>query len=145
MAALVAADRARQDAIDELMKLGAIRSHSLVGDLGEALASSFYGVGLEPPSTPGYDLITPENLRVQVRTLRCSKHNFRTRIGRLREPYDVLLAIRLDEEYAPTEALEIPREVIEDQFEDRTVTWTRRLASDPRVRRIAGPELLSPG
>jgi hypothetical protein len=98
MERLIAAERARREAIAELMKLGVIRSRSLVCDLGEAIAAAYYGVTLAPPATPGYDLETTDGRRVQVKTLRCTATNVRNSIGVLREPYDVLFAIRLNED-----------------------------------------------
>ena len=57
MARLRAAERERRAAIDELIRLEAIRSHVLVRDLGELIAARYYGVALPSPFTPGYDLV----------------------------------------------------------------------------------------
>lgn len=138
MARLTKAERARRRAINDLLALGVIRSRGIVGELGEALAAAFYGVQLALPSTAGYDLVTRDGVRVQVKTLRCTPENMRASIGPLREPYDVMLAIRLDEDYSPLEAIEVPREVVEEYFGHGRVTWQKRLANDPRVRRIPG-------
>lgn len=142
MERLISAERERRAAIGELMALGVIRSRTLVGDLGEALAAAFYGVPLPRPSNPGYDLTNLDGLNVQVRTLRCTPENFRTSIGVMREPYDVLFAIRLDEDYGPLEAIEAPRDAVEHFFGRGRVTWTKRFASDPRVRHIPASTLL---
>jgi hypothetical protein len=106
------AERMRRDAINDLRALGALRSRGLVADLDELLAADFYDVELAPPSTPGYDMITADGRRVQVRTLRSTPTNHRTSMGDMKEPYDTLLAIRLDEDYGPTAAFEIPRAVL---------------------------------
>lgn len=136
------ADRARRDAVERLLGLGAIRSRSAVGDIGEGYAAAYYGVELAPPSTPGYDLKV-RGKRVQVRTLRCTERNFRTTIGALKDAYDVLFAIRLDEDYLPIEAIHVPRPVVEERFPSgRRVTWTVGMSNDPRVRRISAEELL---
>lgn len=142
MERLTRAERERRAAIGELMRLGVIRSRTLVGDLGEALAAGFYGVPLPPRSNPGFDLTRRDGVRVQIRTLRCTPENFRTSIGVMREPYDVLFAIRLDEDYAPLEAIEAPREAVEHFFGRGRVTWTKRFASDPRVRHVPATELV---
>lgn len=142
MERLTRAERERRAAIGELMALGVIRSRTLVGDLGEGLAAAFYGVPLPPPSNPGFDLTNKDGLNVQVRTLRCTPENYRTSIGPMREPYDLLFAIRLDEDYAPLEAIEAPRAVVEDFYGRGRVTWTKRFANDPRVRWIPGSALL---
>lgn len=141
MRKLAEADRARRSAVKDLIALGVVRTRSLVGDLGETLAARFYGVQLEPPSTPGFDLRTRDGQRVQVRTLRCTPENLRTTVGTPNRSYDLLFAIRLDAEYRPIEAIEIPREVIEEYFGEGRVSWTQRLETDPRVRRISKAEL----
>jgi len=141
------AARAHREAIEQLRKLGAIRSRSLVGDLGERLAADYYGVELEPASTPGFDLVTREadRRRVQVKTLRDTPSNHRGSSSPLSEPYDLMLAIRLDENYEPVHAIEVSREVLEEFFGKGRVSWTRRLEDDPRVRRITKEELLITG
>lgn len=141
MRKLAEADRARRIAIKELIELGVVRSRSLVGDLGEVVAARFYGVQLELPSTRGFDLRTRDGKRVPVRTLRCTPENYRTTVGTPNGPYDLLFAVRLDEEYRSMEAIEVPREVVEEYFGGGRVSWTQRLAADPRVRRISKAEL----
>ena len=108
MERLRAAERARRAAIEDLIALGAVRSHVLVGDLGEQIAARYYGVELAQAFTPGYDLVDRAGRRVQVKTLRATPTRPRTIIGEIRQPCDVVLAIRLDFDYTPTEALEIP-------------------------------------
>jgi hypothetical protein len=93
-------------AIEDLIRLGAIRSDVLVGGLCELIAARYYGVSLPSSFTPGYDLIDKRGNRVQVKTLRATPTRPRTIIGDVKDPCDVLLAIRLDFDYAPTEAIE---------------------------------------
>jgi hypothetical protein len=139
MERLRAAERERHAAIGELVALGAVRSRVLVGDLGEQLAAGYYGVELAPQFTRGYDLIDGEGRRVQVKTLRGTPTRARTIIGPVTRPCDVVLALRLDFDYSPTEALEIPVEVAEAHVgKNGKVAWTRKLAADPRVKHIAG-------
>jgi hypothetical protein len=144
MERLRAAERERHAAIGDLVRLGAVRSRVLVGDLGEQLASAYYAVPLAPQFTPGYDLIDSEGRRVQVKTLRGTPTRPRTIIGSVTRPCDVLLAIRLDFDYTPSEALEMPVEVAESYVgKNGRVAWTRKLATDPRVTHIRGSEFLS--
>ncbi len=144
MKRLRAAERARRAAIDDLIRLGAVRSRVLVGDLGERIAAEYYGVELAPTFTPGYDLIDREGRRVQVKTLRATPTAPRTIIGEVTYPCDVLLAIRLDFDYAPTEALEMPCEVAEEFVgKNGKVSWTNALVDDDRVRHITASELLA--
>jgi hypothetical protein len=146
MARLRAAERERRAAIDELIRLGVIRSHTLVGDLGELIAARYYCVDLPSPFTPGYDLVDRQGNRVQVKTLRATPTRPRTIIGDVRDPCDVVLAIRLDFDYAPTEAIEIPRAVA-DQFVGKNgkVSWTHKLVAHPDVRHISAAELVAAG
>jgi hypothetical protein len=137
--------RMQRDAITELKRLGVLRSRGLVCDLGEALAASLYGVELEPPSTPGFDLVDGDGARVQVRTLRCTPENWRTKVGRMKEPYDKLLAIRLDEHYEPIAAVEVPREVLDEAYPQREVSWTQALDVDKRVGHVPRDELRRAG
>lgn len=142
MERLRAVERERRAAVDQLIELGAVRSHVLVGDLGEQIAARYYGVDLVAAFTPGYDLIDRSGRRVQVKTLRATPDRPRTIIGEVKEPCDIVLAIRLDFEYSPTEALEIPASVASEYIgKNGKLSWTRRLSEDPRVRVITGIEL----
>jgi hypothetical protein len=137
------AERARREAITTLRDLGVLRSRGLVAELGEGLAANYYGVDLAPPSTPGYDLQTDDGRKVQVRTLRDTPTTHRTSMGVMKEPYDVLLAIRLDQDYSPTRAIEVPRPLLEEHYRHGTRTsWTTRLEQANGVRRISAQELL---
>jgi hypothetical protein len=143
MARLRAADRERWKAIDDLKKLGVVRSRGFVGDYGERLAKSYYEVDeLEPPSNAGYDLRRTDGKRVQVKTLRSTLTNFRTTIGTLKPDYDLLLAIRLDADYTPLAAIEAPKEIVKRYFGDGRVTWTKTFEAEDDVKKIAGDELL---
>lgn len=114
MSRLCSAERARREAIDDLIRLGVVRSRRLVGDIGEALAAHYYGVALASnANTPGYDLKTTDGRRVQVRTLRSEPRRERTLMGAMKEPYDALLAIKLSVDYEPLRAIEVPRTVLE--------------------------------
>jgi hypothetical protein len=143
---LRAAEAARREAVSELIQLGVIRSRGLVADYGEALAARYYGVELQPPSTPGFDLITRDGLRVQVRALRSTPGNYRRSMGFMKDPYDLLLAVRLDQDYRPIYAIEVPRDVLERHYAPGTrISLTNRLENDPGVRRIEAETLLTEG
>ena len=104
----------------------------------------YYGVELAPSFTPGYDLIDRQGRRVQVKTLRGTPMAPRTIIGEVKEPCDVVLAIRLDFDYSPTEAIEIPADVAREYVgRNGKVSWTRRLVADERVRQVSGRDLFN--
>jgi hypothetical protein len=142
MARLRAAEREPRAAIEDLIRLGAIRSHVLVGDLGEVIAARYYDVEQPPAFTPGYDLVDRRGNRVQVKTLRATPTRPRTIIGEVKDPCDLVLAIRLDFDYTPIEAIEIPRSVA-GLFVGRNgkVSWTAKLVSHRQVRYITAAEL----
>jgi hypothetical protein len=80
---------------------------------------------------------------VQVKTLRATPEQPRTIIGDIRQPCDVVLAIRLEWDYSPAEAIEIPVDVaLEFVGKNGKVSWTRKLAEHPNVTRINAQELL---
>jgi len=84
---------------------------------------------------------TSQQKKVQVKTLRSTPGNFRRTIGRLQEDYDLLFAIRLDADYTPLEAIEVPKRIVKKYFGDGRVTWTNTFADDPAVRKITPEEL----
>lgn len=143
MERLCAAERARREAIDDLIRLGVVRSRRLVADIGEALAARYYGVPLATnANTPGYDLVTTDGQRVQVRALRSEPHRERTLMGEMKEPYDVLFAVKLSVDFAPLRAIEVPRAVLERHYPHGSRTsWTKRLEHDSEVRRIGAADL----
>ena len=144
MARLRRAERERRAAIEELITLGAIRSHVVVGDLGELIAARYYGVTLLPAFTPGHDLIDRRNRWVDVKTLRATPTRPRTIIGEIKQPCDLVLAIRLDYDYSPAEAIEIPRDVAELFVgKNGKISWTAKLVAHPRVRHITAEELVA--
>ena len=141
-ARLYAAECERTSAIEELRRLGVIRSKVLVGDLGELVAANFYGGDLAPAFTEGYDVLTPGGDRVQVKGLRGNQGK-RTIVCRQRLPTtcDLLFAVRFADDYTPLEALEVPRDIADEVYGDRGVNWTGRLTRHERVRVIPGSEL----
>ena len=145
MKRLQAAERERYEAIGDLVRLGVVRSHVLVGDLGEQMAANYYGVELQPQFTRGFDLIDPEGRRISVKTLLGTPGRPRTVIGPISDPCDVVFVLRLDFDFAPQEALEIPVGVAREHITpEGKLNWTRRLVEDPRVVHIGAAELGAP-
>ena len=139
IAQLTVAERARLEATEVLKEMGVIGGRGLAVDIGRAIAAVFYEVAL--PKSGGSELETNEGLRVSVRSLHCTGNGRRTAIGTLPDGCDLLLALRLDADYAPLEAIEVPRHVVEEYQRRGRLSWTRRLAADPRVRLIPGAVL----
>ena len=91
----------------ELRRRGAIRSeNNPTGDLAEALVAEFYGVEPEANSTAGYDLKLFDGTRVRVKGRRRTAHSKPSHYGLMRKldrgPFDVLVVVNLDEEFAVT-------------------------------------------
>jgi len=139
IARLTIAERARLEATEALREMGVIRGRRLAEGLGQAIAAAFYGV--EPPTTVGFDLETDDGTLIHVRTFHCTAKRRRTAVDTPHEAYDLLLALRLDAAYAPVEAIEVPREVVQEYEHQGRLSWTKRLARDPRVRHIPGDAL----
>src|SRR4051812_22000821 len=96
MQRLNAAERARREAIEDLIRLGVVRSKRVVADLGEEIAARFYGVPLaDNANEPGYDLMTRDGRRIQVRALRSTPTRERSVMQAMKEPYDALFAVKL--------------------------------------------------
>lgn len=147
-AAFATRSRQKRVAIDDLIDLGAIRGCGMPGDLGEAIAAAYYDVPLAAnANNPGYDLVAKDGRQVQVRALRHSQpHRERGLMGPMRDPYDVLFAVKLSPEtFEPLRAIEVPRDVLEEYFKPgEKVWWSKELESDPDVKRIPGDQLLLP-
>jgi hypothetical protein len=139
IAQLTVAERARLEATEVLRGMGVIGGRGLAVDIGRAIAAVFYEVAL--PKSGGSELETNEGLRVSVRSLHCTGKGRRSAIGTLPDGCDRLLALRLAADYAPLEAIEVPRQVFEEYEHVGRLSWTRRLAADPRVRLLPGAVL----
>jgi len=137
LAELADLDRRRRSLIGEFQVAAGIRGRGMVGALGEWIAARYYDVELAPVNNRGYDLITKDSRRVQVRTIRSTPENHRYVLGKMREPYDVLLAIRFDQDFVVTDALEADHDAIENAFDDRSVTWSTDLEDIGRPADLA--------
>lgn len=141
MSAILDDLRAFHEAGQRLKDAGLLRSNNLVGDVGEWIAARYYGVPLAKTRTTGYDLVTRDRLRVQVKTLRDGNDGRRTEAGRVLGPCDLVMLIRLAPEYTPIEALEVRFDVIQEVYGTKPVRWSRRFTADPRVTIIPGDRL----
>ena len=136
IAQLTVAERARLEATEVLRDMGVIGGRELADDIGLAIAAVFYEAAL--PKSGASELETTEGLKVSVRSLHCNGKGRRTAIGTVPDGCDLLLALRLDADYAPLEAIEVPRQVVEEHQHRGRLSWTHRLAADTRVRLIPG-------
>lgn len=137
----------------ELRRRGAIRSeNNPTGDLAEALVAEFYGVEPEANSTAGYDLRLSDGTRVQVKGRRRTRRSKPSHYGLIRKldqgPFDVLVVVNLDEEFAVESAFRMPIDVVRELagFSTHTNAWRLPIiqgsrAAHPGVEQITlGPQ-----
>lgn len=134
-------DAQRLVLLDRLLSLG-FRSRGLVGEYGELIAASYYGVEPAGPSQRGFDLEAGGE-KIQVKTLRSTPGNHRTSLGVLTEPYTMLFALRLRADFTPEVAYEIPREAVETVYAPGSRTsLTKTLIKAPGVRAVSEERLV---
>jgi Family of unknown function (DUF6998) len=122
------------------------------GDLAEALVAEFYGVEPEANSTAGYDLRLSDGTRVQVKGRRRTRRSKPSHYGLIRkldqDPFDVLVVVNLDEEFAVESAFRMPIDVVRELagFSTHTNAWRLPIiqgsrATHPGVEQITlGPQ-----
>ena len=139
---LAVLDVERVELLTQLGTMG-FRTRGFVGEYGELLAAAVYAVPLPASSLPGYDLEVPRLGLVQVKTLRSTPGNHRTSMGPMKDPYDILLAIRLSADYQPTAAWQMPRATVELTYPHGTRTsLTAKLLAGPNVVQIPEEQLV---
>lgn len=101
-------------------------SNGLSGDFGEWLFKEAIGWKLEENSRAGYDAISPELGRIQIKCRRITPRNPSRLLGSFRklekDPFDMLAAVLLDENYSIRRAALIPIDVVKNHasFNDHT-------------------------
>lgn len=114
----------------ELHRRGAIRSeNNPTGDLAEALVADLYEVEPEANSTAGYDLCLTDGTRIQVKSRRRTPRSKPSHYGLIRkldkDPFDDLVAVNLNEEFAVESAFRMPIGVVRAlaNFSPHTNAW----------------------
>jgi hypothetical protein len=135
----------------ELRRRGAIRSeNNPTGDLAEALVAEFYGVELEANSTAGYDLKLSNGTRVQVKGRRRTLRSKPSHYGLMRkldqDPFDVLVVVNFDEEFAVESAYRMPIDEVRELagFSSHTNAWRLPIIKGDRAAR-PGVKLITLG
>lgn len=96
---------------------GVIRSgNNPVGDICEGLVATYYGVSPAGNSNSGYDLITRDGERVQVKGRRTTATSKPSHYSFMRDlpnrPFDALVAVHLDENFGVSAAYRLPWEAV---------------------------------
>ena len=94
-----------------------IRTNNLIGDIAESVVHAHYGGTRGSLNQAGWDVLTQDGERLQVRGMRQTATNRRTRLGVIRgSNYDALVVVVLDEDYRVAEVLRLERETVEELF-----------------------------
>lgn len=134
----------------ELKRRGVIRTNNNpVGDIAEAIVAAHVGGQRGSFSQRGWDVLTPEGERIQVKAMRQTGR--RRNLSPIRDSdYDSVIVVVFDEDFQITEGLKVSREVVEDLFDHRAyvngriIVLTQALRADPRVERIDLSETAAP-
>ncbi|WP_026784414.1 hypothetical protein [Pleomorphomonas koreensis] len=122
--------------LDELRRREVVRSsNGPAGDYAELLFSRAFGWTLETNSSAGYDAVDDRRLRYQIKCRRVSARNPSRQLSALRnllnDPFDILAAVLLDENFDVSRAALIPiSTVIEKSVYTRHVNAHRFMLRD---------------
>lgn len=86
----------------------------LVGSLGECLVADAYGLELKPPSNPGYDAVTKEGKKVEIKATQGKSVAFRSC-----PEHTIIIKINKDGTF--TETYNGPGALIWQQFEGKQI------------------------
>ncbi|MGR2737176.1 DUF6998 domain-containing protein [Billgrantia sp. Q4P2] len=132
-------------ATNELRVRGVVRTqNNPLGDYTEWLVAEALGLELQANSMAGYDGITKDGVRIQIKGRRVTPRNDSRQLSAIRKyaekDFDALAAIIYDEDFNVIEALLIPHEVVGDYASYREhvnahiLILKEPVLSDPRVQ-----------
>jgi hypothetical protein len=133
-----------------LRERGVIRTNNNpVGDIAEAIVHAYYG-GDEAGasrggfSQAGWDVLTPDGQRIQVKALRKTATGKRRNVSPIRDrAYDQVVIVIFREDFSVETGLRMARNFVEQNFRHRpyvngrVITITDRLLACPEVERLA--------
>lgn len=127
----------------ELADRNVIRTNNNpLGDIAELVVANHVGGERGSFSQAGWDVITPDGEKVQVKALREVPGKKRTNFSPVGDSdYDFVVLVIFDENFRVTQALRLDRELVEEVFDEnskgqRIIRWSKKLASNPKVRSI---------
>ena len=110
--------------VDELCSRRVVRSsNNPVGDYGEYLTARAFGLTLVANFAIGYDAVSAESVRYQVKTRRLTLHNRSPQLGSIRglaqnnDPFDFLVGILFEADFAVQRAALVPVAVVRAKAE----------------------------
>lgn len=128
----------------ELRRREVVRTqNNPIGDIAEMIVAEHYGGIRGSFPQAGWDVITPEGERLQVKALRQTGARSRRNLSPIRDAeYDAVIVVLFDEDFRVTEGLRIPRPTVEELFphrpyvNGRVVTVTGGLRAHPDVQAL---------
>jgi hypothetical protein len=123
----------------ELNRRDIIRTeNNPVGDIAEAIVAAHYGGTRGSFSQAGWDVVTPEGERIQVKSLRQTGKRTRRNFSPIRDQdYDAVVIVIFDGDFRVTEGLRLERRTVEELFpvgpRGRIITLTQGLRDHPNV------------
>lgn len=139
--------RLQASATDELKSRGIVRTqNNPLGDYTEWLVARALGLELQTNSKAGYDGISRDGLRVQIKGRRITSKNGSRQLSAIRKyadkDFDALVAVIYDENFDIVEAFLIPHKVVGEYASYREhvnahiLILKGPILSDPRIRSI---------
>lgn len=126
----------------ELKRRGIVRTNNNpVGNIAEAIVAAHVGGERGSFSQRGWDVLTADGERIQVKALRQTGRRRNLSPIRDRE-YDSVIVVVFDEDFQLAEGLKLRRETVEELFHHRAyvngriIVLTQALRADPRVEHI---------
>ena len=109
--------------VDVLRSRGVVRSSNIpVGDYGEYLTARAFGLSLVSNSAAGYDAVSPDRIRYQVKTRRLTAENGSRQLSFLRgfelgpDPFDYLVGILFGADFTIQRAALVPVAVVRANY-----------------------------
>lgn len=127
----------------KLRERGVVRSsNNPIADYTESLVAKALGASLAVGSTAGFDAVTPEGTRIQIKGRRLTPENGSTQLSAIRnlagKPFDVLAAVMFDKDLNVMYAALLPLSVVQDHGRYRAHTNAHTLHFRPALLGLPG-------
>ena len=133
--------------INELKARSVVRTkNNPLGDYAEWLVANALGLDLQSNSKAGYDGVSKDGTRVQIKARRITPDNKSRQLGAIRnyagKDFDVLAAVIFNEDFDVIDALLIPHDVVGEYANYREhvnahiLVLKGKILSDPRLKCI---------
>lgn len=114
-----------------------------IGDIAEAIVHQHYGGQRGSFSQAGWDVLTDDGERLQVKAIRRLPDTRRRNLSPIRDrDYDYVIVVLFDENFAIERGLRLSRDLVERLFphkpyvNGRIITVTNRLLANPEVEQV---------